>query len=190
MSTVRLRLLALTGVLAMLSVAWSALPFRPAAASWICLGVAVISVSGSLIDLAMLDAAVQRPLVETFVERQVRALVAAARSAPWTELMLISVLLLEAEHPQRPWHTGVLLLALLCYLLAVQLAETGASARALRVQLPQLAAGAGLAVLAIGAAALPGLPAGGVAVTIRFIAAAAALAAAAMVIPTWLSEKR
>jgi hypothetical protein len=179
-------MLALVTVLAALTVAWSALPVRSAVVPWIVSGIAVFAGAASVAELSVHGVEVLRSASETAAERWTRYLITGLRGAPWAELMTVAVLLLEAEHASRPWHTGVLLIALLGYLLAVHLAETGAPPRSLRAQLPPLAAGTGLAVLAICAGELPGLSAGAAATVIRIIAAAAAVSAAAMVIPAWL----
>jgi hypothetical protein len=82
-------------------------------------------------------------------------LAALVRAAPWAEATVVAVLVLEALHPSRPWHTALLGAALLAYLLAVHLAESRGRLAALRPQAPLLAAGLGLLVLAACAAVLP-----------------------------------
>ena len=57
---------------------------------------------------------------------------------PWAELLIVAVLVLEALHGSRPWHTAVLGVALTGYVLAVHLTETRAGAGVLRAQLPLL----------------------------------------------------
>ena len=74
---------------------------------------------------------------------------------PWAEGLVIAVLVLEALHRPRPWHTALLGVALVAYLLAVHLAESAARPAVLRPQAPLLAAGLGLLVLAAAAAMLP-----------------------------------
>ena len=55
------------------------------------------------------------------------------RRLPWAEGVTLGALALEAFHPARPWHTAVLGVALLAYLLATHLAEsTGAPGEASR----------------------------------------------------------
>ena len=84
------------------------------------------------------------------------------RRLPWAEGVVLGALVLEALHPARPWHTAVLGVALVAYLLATHLAESaggrGEAAAVLRGQAPVLAAGLGLLVLAAASALLP--PAG------------------------------
>ena len=52
------------------------------------------------------------------------------RRLPWAEGVTLGALALEAFHPARPWHTAMLGVALVAYLLATHLAEsTGAPAK-------------------------------------------------------------
>ena len=97
--------------------------------------------------------------------------------------MLVAVLVLGALHPARPWHTGVLGLAVLAYLLALHLAESRAAPGVLRAQRALLAAGAGLLILAVGAAALPGLPTGKASLLAGASAVIAAVLVAAIALP-------
>ena len=103
--------------------------------------------------------------------------------------MVVAVLPLEVLHRSRPWHTGLLGVALLGYLLALHLAETSAEAGILRAQLPLIAAGIGLSALAVGNAELP-WHGGDLWPVIRVIAATAAVVAGGLTIPFWLSHHR
>jgi hypothetical protein len=93
--------------------------------------------------------------------------------------MTIAVLVLEALHPARPWHTVVLGVAVLGFLLALHLAESAAGPAVLRPQLPLIAAGLGLAAVSAGAALLPAAGSGWLTV----VAAAAAVLVAALALP-------
>jgi hypothetical protein len=126
----------------------------------------------------------------SLVKRTVDYLLTIVRGLPWAEAMVVAVLLLEVLHRSRPWHTGLLGVALLGYLLALHLAETRAGAGILRAQLPLLAVGVGLAAVAVGTAELPALPGGIWSPVIRVIAAAAAVVAGGLTIPFWLSRHR
>jgi hypothetical protein len=77
------------------------------------------------------------------------------RLVPWEEGALIAVLWLEVLHPARPWHTAMLGAALIAYLLATHLAESGASPGVLRPQVRVLAVGVGLLALGAGAGMVP-----------------------------------
>jgi hypothetical protein len=117
------------------------------------------------------------------VARAGRLLASLTRGVSWAEGVVVAVLVLEALHPSRPWHTGVLGAALLAYLLAVHLGESRAALTVLRPQVPLLAAGLGLLVLAAGAAILP-------AATGSAADLMAALAVLAAVIVGWLAVSR
>jgi hypothetical protein len=105
------------------------------------------------------------------------------RRAPWAEGAVLGALVLEAWHRSRPWHTGLLGAALLGYLLATHLAESAAPRGTVRRQLPVLAAGLGLLVLAVGAALLPSAGTGLTADWLRVIAAIAAITVGALALP-------
>ena len=102
---------------------------------------------------------------------------------PWEEGALLAVLWLEVLHPSRPWHTAVLGAALIAYLLATHLAESGASPRALRPQVRVLAVGAALLALGAGAGMLPAAGPGAGSALLRLVAAGALIAAAGLVLP-------
>lgn len=107
----------------------------------------------------------------------------AVTPLPAAEGAALAAMILEVAHPSRPWHTGVLGAALLCYLLATHLAESGAPPRVLRRQLPVLAAGLGLLVLGAGAAMLPAAGPGFGSGALRVLAAVAAIAAGILALP-------
>jgi AcrR family transcriptional regulator len=105
------------------------------------------------------------------------------RLVPWEEGALIAILWLEVLHPARPWHTAFLGAALIGYLLATHLAESGASPEALRPQVRVLAVGAGLLALGAGAGMVPAVGPGAGSALLRVVAAAALIAAAGLVLP-------
>ena len=109
------------------------------------------------------------------------------RRLPWAEGVALGALALEAFHPARPWHTAILGVALVGYLLATHLAEStgrpGEATTVLRSQAPVLAAGLGLLVLAAGSALLPSAGAGVAGGWLRAAAAVAAVLAAALALP-------
>jgi hypothetical protein len=102
---------------------------------------------------------------------------------PTAEVAAVAVLVLEAVHSSRPWHTGLLGAALLCYLIATHLAESRSPVRVLRPQLPALAAGLGLLILGVGAALVPAAAPGLASGLLRVLAAVAAIAAGALAFP-------
>jgi hypothetical protein len=105
------------------------------------------------------------------------------RRVPWEEGAVVGVVWLEVLHPSRPWHTAVLGAALVAYLLATHLAESGASPGTLRPQLRVLAVGAALLALGAGAGMLTAAGPGAGSALLRLVAAAALIAAAGLVLP-------
>jgi hypothetical protein len=103
------------------------------------------------------------------------------RTPPWPQGLVVAVLGLEALHPARPWHTAVLGVVLLGFLLTVHLAATAAGPSVFRPQLRLLAAGFCLAALSAGAAMVPALGAGSGLLAV--IAAIAAVVVAALALP-------
>jgi hypothetical protein len=186
----RVRTLALIGVLTAALIIWAALPGQPGAFPRIAVICAAAGGLASLAQLALAGVLPPDDPVLSVPERIVARLAISIRTIPWAEVMTVAVLVLEVQHPARAWHTGLLGVALLGYLLAVHLVETGARAIVLRPQLPLLAAGVGLLALAVGATAVPTLPAGSAATAIRVIAVAAAIAAGVLVVPVWLGRER
>jgi hypothetical protein len=105
------------------------------------------------------------------------------RMVPWEEGALIAMVWLEVLHPSRPWHTAVLGAALIAYLLATHLAESDSSPRALRPQVPVLAAGAALLALGAAAGMIPAAGSGAGSALLRLVAAGALIIAAGLVLP-------
>jgi hypothetical protein len=173
-------------VLGAACVAWSAYPVQPTGAA----GAAVLTVAAACLvagaaRLATLGLVIPEGTrsFETVPVRLWHATLDALRRLPWAEGAAVGALALEALHRSRPWHTAFLGAALLGYLLATHLAESAAAAGVLRRQLPVLAAGLGLLVLAAGAALLPSAGSGLTADWLRVLAAAAALMVAALALP-------
>jgi hypothetical protein len=186
----RVRALALIGVLTAALISWAALPGQPGAGPRIAV---ICAAAGGLASLAQLALAGLKPSSEPVVsiqDRLVATLVRAIKTIPWPEIMTVAVLVLEVQHPARPWHTGLLGVALLGYLFAAHLVETDARAGVLRPQLPLLAAGLGLLALAVAAAAVPALPAGSTSDVVRVVAVAAAVVVGVLVVPVWLHSQR
>jgi hypothetical protein len=111
------------------------------------------------------------------------------RVPPWEEGAVIAALALEALHSPRPWHTAVLGALLTAWLLAVHLADSGASAGTLRPQTPVLALGVCLLALGAGAGMLPAIGPGAGSALLRVLAAIAVILAAGLVLP-FISTRR
>jgi hypothetical protein len=167
------------------TVAWAALPLAGARAG--ARPVLVVAVASAVLTVAELLANPSRPRATgRDIGIYVRSVTGGARRVwasvpvlPWPEGMTVAVLGLEALHQARPWHTVVLGVVLLGFLLALHLAETADRPAVLRPQLPLLAAGLGLAALSAGAAALPTAGSGWLAV----VAAIAAVLVAVLALP-------
>ncbi|HEU5416104.1 MAG TPA: hypothetical protein VFV41_00330 [Streptosporangiaceae bacterium] len=179
----RLRDTAAAGLLAALIIAWAAVPAAGARpGTRITIIIAVISAIASLGRLATADAQVGGHAFDTLPVRAAAQAIMATKFLPWSEILIVAVLVLEALHQHGAWHAGVLGVAVLAYLFAVHLGESGTRLRALAPQLPVLAAGLGVLVLAVAAAVLPQLT-GGPGELLRVLAVTAAVVAAALALP-------
>jgi hypothetical protein len=179
----RARQVAAAGLLGGACCAWAAWPATGAAQTAL-LVIAAGCVAADLMRLATPEAAVG--MADAFSSITVRLWSwgnGLIRQLPLAEGAALAALILEATHPSRPWHTGLLGAALLCYLLATHLAESSAPARVLRPQLPALAAGLGLLILGVGAAMLPATAPGLGSGSLRVLAAVAAIIVGALALP-------
>jgi hypothetical protein len=150
------RTTAAAGLLAAACVAWSATPLPgPPALGRVILAVAAGCAALSVIRLALGAAPGDSPVYLNPVLHAAREQASLVRKGPWAEGVVVAVLVLEVLHRPRPWHTGLLGVALVAYLFAVHLAESRARLAVLRPQAPLLAAGLGLLALAVAAAMLP-----------------------------------
>ena len=175
------------GLLAAGSLAWAALPMTGARAG--AKPTLIAAICFTVLALAKMAAArpeARGPDGELFLsapQRLWRQAVSELIAQPWPQLLIVAVLGLEALHPRRPWHTAVLGVGLLGYLVALLMAQSGARLTVFRAQLPLIAAGIALAALSVAAAALPASAAGSGSGWLAVIAAVAAVAAAALALP-------
>ncbi len=102
---------------------------------------------------------------------------------PWPQLLIVLAVGTEALHPRRPWHTAVLAVVLVGYLITLHLAESNSRLAVFRPQLSLLIAGIALAALSVAAAALPASPGGSGSGWLAVLAATAAVVAAALALP-------
>jgi hypothetical protein len=185
------RMIASVVVLAGVCVGWAAVPLSAGAAGTrFCL---VAAIGCGVLSVAQLLVGGGKPTeaaLGSLVQRTIDYVLTIVRGLPWAEAMAVAVLLLEVLHRSRPWHTGLLGIWLLGYLLAVHLVEIRAGAGVLRPQLPLIAAGIGLSALAVVVAELPPLPSGMLSPVVRVIAATALVVAGGMTIPWWLGRHR
>jgi hypothetical protein len=164
--------------------AWSAAPLPRAGLAGLALFLAVFCAAAGALRLAL--AGVPLPEASFLLPAPLRAWIGfnqALRLPPWEEGAVLAIVWLEVVHPARPWHTAVLGAALVGYLLATHLAESGASPGALRPQSRVLALGAALLALGAGAAMLPAAGPGAGSALLRLVAAGALIAAAALALP-------
>jgi hypothetical protein len=181
----RARPLAAVALLIAVSIAWAAAPLSGGSAGTrLALVAAVACGAAGLAALTVGDAQIGSGAFDSLLVRLAADVAHGLRVVPWSQVMIVAVLVLELLHPARPWHTGVLGVALLAFALAAHLAESGSGPRAvLRPQVPVLAAGVGLTVLAVAAVALPPLTAGPAATALRVLAVAAAVLAGGLALP-------
>ncbi len=173
-----------SGLLGAGCVAWATAPLIHTGYLYIALSLASLGVIAGALRLALASIPVpEDTYVLTAAMQFWLRFGKIVRLVPWEEGTLITVLWLEVLHPARPWHTAVLGAALIAYLLATHLAESGASPGVLRPQAPVLAAGAGLLALGAGAGMVPAAGPGAGSALLRLVAAGALIAAAVLVLP-------
>jgi AcrR family transcriptional regulator len=172
------------GLLGAGCVVWAAAPVANSGYAGFALFLAIVGVTAGVLRLAL--AAVPAPEDSYLLPVPLRAWIRfleTLRQVPWEEGALVAILWLEVLHPARPWHTAVLGAALIGYLLATHLAESGASPEALRPQVRVLAVGAGLLALGAGAGMIPAVGPGAGSALLRLVAAGALIVAAGLVLP-------
>jgi hypothetical protein len=166
-------------------VVWAAVPvLAHKGLATLALVLAVCGVAGGALRLAL--AGVPVPEDSFLLPPPLRAwlwFLETLRRVPWEEGAVIAVVWLEVLHAPRPWYTAGLGAALIAYLLATHLAESGAPPGILRPQLRVLAVGAGLLALGAGAGMLPAAGPGAGSALLRLVAAVALIAAAGLVLP-------
>jgi len=175
---------AAAGLLGAGCVVWATVPQVHTGAADFALFLAIFAVAAGALRLALIT--VPEPEDSYLLSAALRGWLRfhqALRLVPWEEGALLAVLWLEVLHPSRPWHTAVLGAALIAYLLAVHLAESGASPQVLRPQVRVLAAGAALLALGAAAGMLPAAGPGAGSALLRLVAAGALIAAAGLVLP-------
>jgi len=188
------RSLLAVSLLAAGSLAWAALPVtgaragaKPILIAAICcavFGLARLAAAGSRVRTA--SDAKGLPADSLFLstpDRLWQQASSALFAVPWPQLLIVAVLGLEALHPRRPWHTAVLGVVLLGYLVALQVAESGARLAVFGVQLPLIAAGIALAGLSVAAAALPASASGSGSGWLAVLAGVAAIVAVGLALP-------
>jgi hypothetical protein len=165
-------------------VVWAAVPLADKGWAGFALFLAIFGVTAGALRLALI--AVPVPEDSFLLSGPVRAwlrLLEVLRQVPWEEGAVVALLWLEVLHASRPWHTAVLGAALIAYLLATHLAESGARPSVLRPHARVLTAGAVLLALGAGAGMLPAASPGAGSALLRLVAAGALIAAGGLVLP-------
>jgi phosphatidylserine synthase len=101
--------------------------------------------------------------------------------AGWETGATVAVIVLEAMHPSRPWHTGVLAVLVTCYLLAVHQAESAVPAAVFKHQPRVLLVSLALVAVATAVAMVPASAAQSG--WLEVLAALAAMTAGALALP-------
>jgi hypothetical protein len=162
---------------------WAAVPLRGTGAPGVLLlVVAALCISAGLLRLVRKDTDER----ERYVFPGVMGGLANSANdlllrTGWETGAAVSVVVLEAVHPSRPWHTGLLAIAVTCYLLAVHQAESAIPAAVFRGQTRVLLASVALVVVATAVAMVPasGSPSG----WLEILAALAAMTAGGLALP-------
>jgi hypothetical protein len=165
-------------------VVWAAVPLVPKGIAGFALFLAITGAVAGALRLALITVPVPEDsfLLPGPLRTWLRVL-DVLRLVPWEEGAVTAVLWLEVLHASRPWHTAVLGAALIAYLLATHLAESGAPPQVLRPHARVLAAGAVLLALGAGAGMLPAATPGAGSALLRLVSAGALIAAAGLVLP-------
>ena len=166
-------------------VIWTASPLLHTGLAQTALVIAIVAVTAGGLRLAFAD--IPQPEDQFYLPGYQRGwlmFLALLRTLAWEETAVAATLWLEVQHPIRPWHTAALGAALLGYLLATHIAESGADAGPLlRGHGRLLVAGACLLALGAGFAMIPAAAPGAGSAVLRVLAAIAMIAAAALVLP-------
>jgi hypothetical protein len=101
--------------------------------------------------------------------------------AGWETGAAVSIVVLEAMHRSRPWHTGLLAIAVVAYLLAVHRAESAVPAAVFRGQTRVVVTSLALVVVATAVAMVPSSATESG--WLEILAALAALTAGALALP-------
>ena len=168
---------------------WSAFPLSTGrAGTRLVFAAAIVAGIMSIAQLAAAAIGNRESAGFAALDQAAQRLTGLVKLLPWAELLIVAVLVLEALHGSRPWHTAVLGVALTGYVLAVHLTETRAGAGVLRAQLPLLCSGIALTALSVGAAALPHFMAGSTDTAVRTVVLVVAVVAVGLAVPVWLSR--
>ena len=148
------------GAVALLGAActvWAAIPLHGTGAPGVVLLlVAAFCVAAGLLRLGRKDTGQQeRYLLPGALMSLANSANDLLLRAGWETGAAVAVVVLEAVHPSRPWHTGFLAVLVTCYLLAVHQAESAIPAAVFRGQARVLLTSLALVVVATAVAMVP-----------------------------------
>ena len=101
----------------------------------------------------------------------------------WESGAVVAMVVLEALHRSRPWHTGLLAVAVVGYLLAVHRAESALPSGSLRRQSRALVVSVALVAVTTGVAMVPSAGTGTLSAWLEIVAALAAVTAGGLALP-------
>jgi hypothetical protein len=164
---------------------WSAVPLG--GTGWpggLFVVVAALCVAAGLVRLVLKDRArEEQALFSGGLAGLVDGADRLVQSLPWETGAAIGILVLETLHRSHPWHTGLLAVLVICYLLAVNRAESAVPSAVLRGQARMLATSAALLVVVTGVAMVPSARTGALSGWLDILAALAAMAAGGLALP-------
>lgn len=177
-----------TGAVLLLGVAstlWAALPLGGTGTPGVLLVVVALAclLAGLLRLIAQVTVANEQSPFASACSTLLDAGGGALRRGGWESLAAVALVALEALHHSRPWHTGLLVLLVVCYLWAVHATEPPAPVSQLRSEARLLAVSLPLAALAIGVAMLPAAGPGPTSGWLEIVASLAAITAGALALP-------
>lgn len=108
---------------------------------------------------------------------------AVLQGAAWEIGAALAVVVLEAVHGSRPWHTGLLAVLVVCYLLAVHQAESPVPVNLFRHHAKLLVISLFLVAVATGMAMVPSARSGALSGWLEVTAGLAAMTAGALALP-------
>ena len=178
-----MRRIAVAALLGAASTAWSALPLTGTGAP----GVLLVVVAGACVLAGVVRLLAHPAASRSRFSMAFWALLGTSgptlRRAGPESVAAVSMVALEALHHSRPWHTGLMALVLVSYLLAVHEAESPVPAALWRQDARLLVVSVPLVVVATGVAMVPTAGSGATSEWLEIIAALAAISAGALALP-------
>jgi hypothetical protein len=180
-----MKYIAAVGLLGASCAVWSAVPLSGTGTLGILLlVVASACVLAGVLRLVRKDAVQGDPFVFPGLLVNLAGWASATLMAvEWETIAAAAVVVLETLHKSRPWHTGVLGVAVVCYLLAVHQAESAVPSGVFRGQARVLGSSLALLVVVTGVAMIPSARTGPISGWLEVMAALAAMTAGGLALP-------